>query len=524
MKKHFVSIIFALAVVSMPSASAQGFKNPILPGFHPDPSICRVGSDYYLVNSTFQFFPGVPVSHSRDLVHWETIGYCLNRASQLPLHEANYWGGIYAPSIRYHNGTYYMITTNCSDRGNFYVTAKNPAGPWSEPIWVDQCGIDPCLFFDDDGRNYYVGTCDGAIRLFRIDIATGKRIGDVITIWGGTGGRYPEGPKLYKKDGYYYLMIAEGGTEYGHKVTIARSRTVAGPYESNPANPILTHFSHQGESSPIQGLGHADFVEAYDGTWWMVFLGFRPQSYNHHLTGRETYLAPVEWKEGQWPVVNGNEPIQLDMKCATPPSAAVKVLPAHDHFDGAKLSFDWNYIDNPDSNNYSLSAREGFLRLYASTRTLDEQGSPTFVGRRQQDIKFTATALVDVKGLKDGSESGMTAYMASNYRYDIAVVRNGKSALIKVEYHLGALAYHEKLIPLKGNQAFLRIAGNNDSYLLDYSTDGIKYVRVGLADTRFLSSETAGGFTGVYIGLFAQSKKADGSYADFDWFDYQGER
>src|SRR5574344_493746 len=333
--KNIVAAIMLLAALSL---NAQGYKNPIIKGFHPDPSVCRVDSDYYLVTSSFEYFPGVPIYHSRDMVNWEQIGNVLSRRSQLELSKSGVSGGIYAPTIRYNDGVFYMITTNVSNKGNFFVYTTDPKGEWSEPVWLEQGGIDPSLYFED-GKCYMTSNPDDAIWLCEIDKKSGKILSTSKKIWSGTGGRYPEAPHIFKKDGYYYLMIAEGGTEYGHKVTIARSRTVAGPYESNPANPILTHFSHQGESSPIQGLGHADFVEAYDGTWWMVFLGFRPQSYNHHLTGRETYLAPVEWKEGQWPVVNGNEPIQLDMKCATPPSAAVKVLPAHDHFDGAKLSF-----------------------------------------------------------------------------------------------------------------------------------------------------------------------------------------
>lgn len=517
------TLITTLLLTASMAVCAQGYKNPILPGFHPDPSICHVDGDYYVVNSSFQFFPGVPVSHSRDLVHWETIGYCLNQPSQLQLNNADYWGGIYAPSIRYHNGKFYMITTNCSGKGNFFVTATDPAGPWSEPIWVNQGGIDPCPFFDEDGKNYYVGTSDGAIRLFQIDVETGKRMGDVKTIWTGTGGRYPEGPKIYKKDGYYYLMIAEGGTEYGHKVTIARSKDITGPYESNPANPILTHFNHQAESSPIQGLGHADLVQAEDSTWWVVCLGFRPQSYNHHVLGRETFLAPVTWEKNAWPVINGDGTIQLDMKCKTLPSAPVKTTPARDNFSSDKLDFCWNYIDNPATENYSLAEHKGYLRLKASTKTLDDKGSPTFLGRRQENIKFTASTALDFGKLKNGSEAGITIYMASDYHYDIAIVRNADQASIKVTYHLGALKYSEKLIPVKGDKVYLQVSGSNDLYGLLYSTNGKQYDKVGTANTRFISSETAGGFTGVYIGMYAQAGNADSNYADFDWFEYRGE-
>lgn len=519
MKFHFKlsALVFGVFVLGASlHLSAQGFSNPILKGFHPDPSICRVGGDYYLVNSSFQYFPGVPISHSRDLVHWETIGYCLNRPSQLQLPHARSWSGIFAPSIRYHNGTFYMITTNCSYKGNFYVTSKNPAGPWSDPIWVDQGGIDPCLFFEGD-KAYYVGTTDGAIRLFEIDIQTGKRIGEVHTIWGGTGGRYPEGPKLYKKDGYYYLMIAEGGTEYGHKETIARSRNLTGPYEGDPANPILTHINQNAESSPIQGVGHADLVQAEDGSWWIVCLGFRPQSYNHHLLGRETFLAPVVWEANKWPVVNGNGTISLDMKCATLPTVTFKEPPTRDDFTEEKLGYDWNFLENPVEENYSLTARKGFLRLKASTIPLGGEMSPTFVGRRQQDIRFCATTAMDAGGLKEGAEAGVTVYMEGGYHYDFAVVREGGKYVLRVTYHLSMLRHSEKDVTLKGQNVFLRVNGTNDYYAFEYSEDGKSYQEVGKMDTRFLSSETAAGFTGIYLGMYAYDGKMQNSYADIDF-------
>ncbi len=257
MKKILLTTVYIILLTKI--AFAQGYKNPILSGFYPDPSICRVGNDFYLVNSTFQYFPGIPIHHSKDLIHWEQIGNCIDRSTQMNLNKTGFTGGLYAPTIRYHKGLFYMINTNVSHGGNYYVTAMDPAGPWSDPIWVNQGGIDPELFFDDDGKCYFMST-DQQIKLREIDVKTGKFIGDQKRIWEGTGGRYPEGPHLYKKDGYYYLMIAEGGTEYGHKVTIARSHFIDGPYESNPANPILTHQCELGQSSSIQGTGHADLV------------------------------------------------------------------------------------------------------------------------------------------------------------------------------------------------------------------------------------------------------------------------
>ena len=319
-----MTLLLGLALsLSCFSQNQQGYQNPVIPGFHPDPSVCRVGDDFYLVNSSFQYFPGVPLFHSKDMVNWEQIGHCLTRPSQLPLHDASAWGGIYAPTIRYNDGTFYMITTNVSDKGNFIVHTTDPRGEWSEPVWVEQGGIDPSLYFED-GKCYLVSNPDNCIFLCQIDPMTGKQLTESKRIWTGTGGRYPEGPHIYKKDGWYYLLISEGGTEYGHKVTIARSRRIDGPYTGNPANPILTHINMNAQGSPIQGTGHADLVEAPDGSWWMVCLAFRPQTGTHHLLGRETFLAPVRWDKGAWPVVNGDGTIALQMDVPTPAAAVFR--------------------------------------------------------------------------------------------------------------------------------------------------------------------------------------------------------
>ncbi|MBQ3361089.1 MAG: glycoside hydrolase family 43 protein, partial [Prevotella sp.] len=211
------AIILLTVFLCALASSAQQLRNPIIPGFHPDPSVCRVGDDFYLVNSSFQYFPGVPIFHSKDLVNWQQIGNVLDRESQLPLKGTSSWLGIYAPTIRYHEGTFYMITTNVGNGGNFMVTAKNPAGPWSEPIWLEQQGIDPSLWFEN-GKCYMVSNPDNTIMLCEIDPVTGKQLTESKALWRGTGGRYPEGPHLYKKDSYYYLLISEGGTELAHRL------------------------------------------------------------------------------------------------------------------------------------------------------------------------------------------------------------------------------------------------------------------------------------------------------------------
>ncbi|NDV57805.1 glycoside hydrolase family 43 protein [Bacteroides sp. 519] len=494
------------------------YKNPVIPGFYPDPSVCRVNDDYYLVTSTFEYFPGVPVFHSKDMVNWKQIGHCLTRESQLKLHNIAPSGGIYAPTIRYNNGTFYMVTTNVNDKGNFYVHTKDPAGEWSEPIWVKQGGIDPTLFFDN-GKCYFLSIPDG-IQLCEIDVATGKQLSNSKVIWRGTGGRYPEAPHLYKKDGWYYLLIAEGGTEYGHKVTIARSRELYGPYESNPANPILTHINEHTQGNAIQGVGHADLIEGHDGSWWSVFLGFRPQSYLHHLLGRETFLAPVRWDTNAWPVINGNGAVTLDMNVShLLPQHPWPAEPIRDEFNSSKLNLKWNYLRNPNYSNYSIT--NGALRLKGDVVTLDDNASPTFLGRRQQHINFTASTPVDIKNISEGDEAGITVYMNSTGHYDMYVTQKAGKRVLQVKYHLGNINHIEKEIEIDNNPLTLFVTGSADYYEFSYKQGNKASGVIAKVNTRFISSETLGGFTGVYLGLYAVSKnKANPVIADFNWFEY----
>ena len=323
------------------------FRNPILPGFYPDPSICRVGEDYYLINSTFEYFPGLPIFHSRDLVHWRQIGHVLTRPSQLNLDGIRPSGGLYAPTLRCHQGTFYVINTMIdgkAERGNFIVTAPDITGPWSDPHWIDDApGIDPSLLFDDDGRAWYVGNrhaplaghpdhCE--IWLQELDLQTFQLLGEKIVLWDGAlkMANWAEGPHIYKINGLYYLMIAEGGTAHEHSVTIARSAQITGPYEPNLRNPILTH-RHLGLNFPIVGTGHADLVETQAGEWWLVCLAMRPYDGYFYNLGRETFLTPVQWEDG-WPVVNpGVGHVELESPAPNLPEHPWPGLPACDSFE-----------------------------------------------------------------------------------------------------------------------------------------------------------------------------------------------
>ena len=492
MRHFFLSLTLLACTLGL---TAQE-RNPILPGFHPDPSIVAVGEDYYIVNSSFQYFPGVPVYHSRDLVHWEQIGNVLDRPSQLPLKDATSWLGIYAPTIRYNDGVFYMITTNVGNGGNFMVTATDPAGPWSEPIWLEQQGIDPSLYFED-GKCYMVSNPDATITLCEIDPVTGKTLSPGKALWRGTGGRFPEGPHIYKKGRWYYLLISEGGTELAHKLTIARSRKIYGPYESCPDNPILTHCSLAAQESSIQGTGHGDLVQAADGSWHIVFLAYRRYGGDFHHLGRETFIAPVTWENG-WPVINDGKPIQ---------EALSGDKPKIDYRFAMPFGPEWMHIQAPETVNYRCS--EGVLELTGNGGGLD-WGSwhPTALLRRQEcaDARFE----LPVKLLTDG-EAGLTLYQIYCGHADFFIRKTGDKAEAVVRVRCRSLLHEEAVVPLDQPEATLVVRAYGDHYA--FYLEGREIARV---DTALLSTEVAGGFTGVTVGPYC----AEGT-ARFNGFHYE---
>ena len=510
-------ILPAFAIIVSAALSAQTFRNPVIPGYHPDPSVCLVGDTFYLVNSSFEYFPGVPIYESRDLVHWRQIGNVLDRRSQLNLDGADSWGGIYAPTIRYNGGIYYMVTTNVSHGGNFLVTAKSPEGPWSEPVRIKQGGIDPSLYFED-GHCYFCSNPNGGIYVCEINPRTGEQISESHLAWRGTGGRYVEGPHIYKKDGYYYLLTSEGGTELAHGLTIARSRNIFGPYESNPANPIMTNCRAKGQTKQIQGTGHGDFIQAADGSWWIVFLAYRNMGGSYHHIGRETCLAPVEWKEGEWPVIYGGEAIDTEMKASLLPSHPYKA-------DSDKLEEDnpaWVHIQNPDSSKYEWlkdSRNGGGIRLHGSESSLTQNNRPTYIGRRQEAERMSAEVKVTLHGSKD-FEAGLSVYQIFDGHYDFyAAEGDGGRTDIVLRYEIKGLPQNvSKAEEIDGKDVFLRVRSGNNEYVFEYSADGKEYAEAGRLDSTLLSTEAVGGFTGVTIGMYAHGE----GYADFTQWNYEG--
>ena len=490
------------------------YENPVIPGFHPDPSICRVGDDFYLVTSSFEYFPGVPVFHSRDLVHWRQIGHCLTRRSQLDLEGIGASLGIFAPTIRYHDGLFYMTTTNVTKGGNFIVTATDPAGEWSDPVWVDQPGIDPSLFFDDDGRVYYSTSSDG-IKQSEIDVKTGAFLAEPRIVWAGTGGAYPEGPHLYKKDGWYYLVISEGGTELGHMITTARSRHPHGPFESYAGNPIL---SHRSLPSPIKSTGHADLVQDADGRWWTVCLATRPVGYpfKHHL-GRETFLVPTTWEENGWPCIGGNGTVETVVEIDLPgtgsrPKQAIDAdmpfsreadRPACDEFDVPTPALCWNFLRNPNEADWSLTEHPGCLTLHGSAVTLDDTASPAFLGRRLEHFVVTCATDMRFEPEADGEEAGLTVLMNNRFHYEIALKRAAGGCGIVFRRTLGSLQREDVVAPYAGGKLRLTVEADGLWFRFRCTTEDGETIQAGSGECGLLSTEVAGGFTGVYVGVYA---------------------
>jgi len=480
--------------------------DPILPGFYPDPSICRVGEDYYLVTSSFHYFPGVPIFHSRDLVNWTQIGHCLTRPEQLPLADAKTSAGIYAPTLRCHDGVFYMVTTNVSRQKHFVVTSQDPAGDWSDPVWIESPvvaengsrGIDPSLFFEADATalfSWTTGVAGGNQMLQApLDLRTGDLLDEPKEIWKGTGGQHTEAPHLYQINGLYYLVLAEGGTSYGHMVTIARSETPWGPWESCPHNPILTHRSLD---IPVQATGHGDLVQTPEGEWWMVYLGVRPDMGHpraYHL-GRETFIAPVAWESG-WPVVGDAGRVTGNTRCPPVTNEYRFDQPWMDTFTSSVFKPEWNFLRNPHPENYRIASGE--LTLTGTAVTLDEpQASPTWIGRRQQHLRCR----IDVSLQSEGTgEVGIVAYMDEWHHYEIFLWRDQETSEIVVRRRVGDLQVETLRKPWSASSASLFIQADKDVYRLGVDEDSV----LDQGKTRYLSTEVAQGFTGVYLACFAQ--------------------
>lgn len=516
-------------VFDAPLAAGE-YQNPILAGFHPDPSITRVGTDYFMVHSSFAWWPGLPIYHSTDLVNWRQLGHALTRKSQINLENRQVSEGIFAPTIRHHEGVFYIISTASWAGGNFILTAEDPAGPWSDPIWLPNIGgIDPELFFDDNGKVYIlhndapVGNplYEGhrAIWLWEFDLKNRNVIqssGRVIVNGGVNLNDKPiwiEAPHIIKKDGWYYLTCAEGGTGYHHSQVIFRSKAIEGPYIPAERNPILTQRDLDiNRPNPVVNAGHADIVKTQEGEWWAVFLGSRAYHGTLVNTGRETYLLPVKWEDG-WPVIleaGKAIPYRLDKPKGLKPTSGAEPMTGNfvwrDDFDKPELALAWNTLRGPGEEWYKIHADASYVTLYPNRNTLGQRTTPTFLGRRQQHIVYEATTDVSLD-IVEGVSAGIAAFHNESHHYYMGVKATEEGYTVFLEKTEASLptvirSHSEKEL---GEHLVLGIEGNAASISFFYVDAGGTRTYLGKdLNARILSTQVAGGFVGTYLGIHAR--------------------
>ncbi len=538
---------------------SRTIKNPIIPGFYPDPSICRTGDDYYLVCSSFELSPGLPIFHSKDLANWEQLGYVLTPQNGFYVEKNTGNGGVMAPTIRYYNGTFYIINCNFSDRGNFIVTAKDPAGPWSAPHFLDDVpGIDASIFFDTDGKCYIMGTADiwpdgkGGMRqgiwAAEYDIENFRLISEPTALWGGAmaGVASPESPHIYHIGDWYYLLIAEGGTEMYHSATIARSRSALGLYEGNPSNPILT-MRHMGKKALIQNAGHADLVSTDAGDWYAVFLASRLIGGVSKNLGRETFIVPVVW-EDEWPLFT-QETGKVEWEYPLPEGSAwfpVEKKPVRDEFEGEKLGPAWSFWGS-DGEKYLIRTEEGIalpcipeapqdpLRPLSMETKRPENNSLAFVCRRrlEPNCRFACRMRFVPRG-KDCA--GIAIVQAMNHQLHLELgCEDGKTVVRLVQftadydlqpYFPGFTSTTNRTIlasaPFEGEEIILETELHENRYVFRYGSgeDGLR--ELACADGAVINPEKVGCMVGEVLALFASGNgEKSGNSALFCWSEYE---
>ena len=516
--------------------SPDQFRNPILGGFYPDPANVRVGEDYYLVTSTFAYFPGIPIFHSRDLVNWTQIGNAIDRPDQLDFGSLGLSRGVFAPTIEHQGGLFYILNTCVDCGGNFLITATDPAGPWSDPVWLPDLvdAIDPSLFFDAEGQAWILnnGPPEGepqyeghrAIWIQKFDperqVTFGPR--KVLVNGGVDFASKPiwiEGPSLIFRDGWYYLVCAEGGTAEGHSQVVLRSRRPDGPFEPNPDNPILTQRGLPADRPlPITSAGHADLVQTPDGDWWATFLAVRPYGDDRYNTGRETFLLPVDWS-GDWPKITApgevipyvadRPALPVSEPAAKPTSGPFSV---RDAFDGPALPPYWMMMRNPRETWFDLSSRPGSLSLTPRPVGLGDHGNPSFLARRQQHMYASAETTMRWTPARDGDQAGIAALQSDDFWYAMTVTQAEGRRLIQLRRRAGPdQAADGELIasaPIAADDqpVRLRIVAKADRYDFLYSQAAEGWTTLMAdADGTILSTRTAGGFVGAVFGPYARS-------------------
>jgi xylan 1,4-beta-xylosidase len=530
------------------ATAARSIRNPVLTGFNPDPSILRLGDDYYLATSTFEWYPGVRVHHSRDLVHWRTLGGIITERRLLDLRGCGDSNGVWAPDLSYHDGLFYLVYSDVAsfasgywDPQNFLITAPDINGPWSDPITLHSHGFDASLFHDEDGTAWLLSmSADwrpgrdrfGGIEIQRYDHQQRKLTGPAEIIFSGTAAGLTEGPHLYRHDGWYYLLTAEGGTSWEHQVTIARSRDLHGPYETDPDGPMLTSVGRP--ELPLQKAGHGSLVQTQHGDWYLAHLVGRPYSeLGDCVLGRETAIQRVEWLAGEWPRVPGGVPA-LEVTAPDLPLAPWPAEPATDHFDSLVLAPCWSTLRRPaDPSWLSLSARPSHLRVQGGQSPAGKQ-TPSLVARRAGSAHCSLETTVEFHPASYRHLAGITGYYnTSNWHYLYLTMADDRRTVLELlSCDQGRLTSYPALTVDTGlaGRAGLRVTF--DGPVLRFAYDlgqGWQELPAEL-DATILSDEHAAlivdgepaawGFTGAFLGLWVQDLGGDGAYADFSHATY----
>ena len=556
MKNFFLPSLSLIVLLNISSCTFLGkkeeptvntYSNPIFSGFYPDPSICKAEDRYYLVQSSFSYFPGIPIFESIDLVNWTQIGHVLDRPDQLDTEGQGVSRGLFAPAITFHQGTFYLVCTHIDRKGNFVVIATDPAGPWSDPILLpDVHGIDPSLYFEGnqafivynsdppDYKPLYNG--HRTIRMYELDINTLQPKGDQVQLVNGGVdiSKEPvwiEAPHIYKINGLYYLMCAEGGTGYNHSEVIFRSEKITGPYEPWDQNPILTQRQlDPARPFPVTTAGHADLIQAPGGDWWAVFLACRPYGDNYYNIGRETFMTPVAWTEDGWPVINPDfEEVQYTYP--TPMGNMVDTtgfkyngnFSFRDHFDSSRLGYNYMFLRTPKEKWYQIM--NGKLIMRVRPETASGLSNPSFIGHRQQHRRGSASASVSFDPGQGSEIAGLLFFQSEQNYYLFGKSMNESQPVIAL-YQSGAnsLTQLASVTIEESENIFLKVDFDDENYTFSYTSDPSYWtVLKDSVDGTLLSTKVAGGFVGSVIALYATSNgSASENTVSFDWFEYTG--
>jgi len=536
------------------------FANPILAGFYPDPSICKVDDNFYLVTSTFSYYPGIPVFQSKDLVNWKLISYVLDRPEVFNLEGQGVSRGIFAPSIRYNDGLFYVTCTVVDLGGNFVATAESPEGPWSDPVWIPEVdGIDPSMFFDDNGKAYFIYNSVApnneplyqghrTIRMYEFDFEQLKVVGEEILLVNGgvdlsQNPIWIEAPHIFKVDGNYFLIAAEGGTADWHSEVVFKSDKVEGPYIPYENNPILTQrHLDPNRKNPITSTGHADFVQTDNGDWWAVFLGIRPYSMKDgefYNLGRETFLAPVRWIDG-WPVINPDS-VKVQYHYPLPMEAQEDFdgrsyggnFKVRYNFDNEELDINWMFLRTPHEQWYSLTDKKGFVSLELRSETCSGSSNPSFLGHRQQHLIGSASVSLIFDPLTDNEKAGLLIFLNENRFYYLCKSLENNEPVIQL-YKSVEQENSESTLELITSRKIseenimkklnLKIEANGKYYSFFYSYENEEWrVLKENLDATYLRAIIPRDFIGCMYALYATSLgKESTNKCYFDYFEYEG--